>query len=222
MATISEFKSSFSGDLARTNRFDVEIPIPLTLLPYLKTARTLKYRCEVANLPGKNLSTTEQKIYGPVEKFPYLTTYNDIDLTFIVDEDMSQKFLFDGWLNFINPTYNNNMRYKENYATTLTINQYDTSNQRTYTVSLLDAYPISMNQLDLDWNGDGYHKLTVTFAYTYWKNLSLQGLGMDLLDAGLDSVATSLGGLGGSLGSGLSSGFNSMADAVNSPINFNE
>jgi len=28
--------------------------------------------------------------------------------------------------------------------------------------------------------------------------------------------------LGGSLGSGLSSGFNSMADAVNSPINFNE
>lgn len=222
MATISEFKSSFSGDLARTNRFDVEIPIPLTLLPYLKTAKTLKYRCEVANLPGKSLSTTEQKIYGPVEKFPYLTTYNDIDLTFIVDEDMSQKFLFDGWMNYINPTYNNNMRYKDNYATTLTINQYNTSNERTYTVSLLDAYPISMNQLDLDWNGDGYHKLTVTFAYTYWKNLSLQGLGMDLLDAGLDSIATSFGGLGGSIGNGLSSGFNSMADAVNSPINFNE
>lgn len=222
MSTISEFKSSFRGDLARTNRFDVDIPIPLTLIPYVKTARTLKYRCEVANLPGKNLSTMDQKTYGPVEKFPYLTTYNDIDLTFIVDEDMSQKFLFDGWLNFINPTYNNNMRYKENYATTITINQYDTSNEKTYSVSLIDAYPISMNQLDLDWNGDGYHKLSVTFAYTYWKNLSLQGLGMDLLDAGLESVATSLGGLGGSLGSGLSSGFNSMADAVNSPINFNE
>ena len=86
----------------------------------------------------------------------------------------------------------------------------------------MDAYPISMNQLDLDWNGDGYHKLTVTFAYTYWKNLSLQALGMDLLDAGLDSIASELGGLGGSIGNAVSSGFNDMANSISSPINFNE
>jgi hypothetical protein len=222
MRSINDFKSSFSGDLARTNRFDVEIPVPLTLIPYLKTSKTLNYRCEVANLPGRTFATTEQKTYGPIEKFPYLSTYNDIDLTFIVDDDMSQKFLFDGWLNYINPNYNYNLRYKENYATTLTINQYDVSNEKTYTVSLFDAFPISMNQLDLDWNGEGYHKLSVTFAYTYWKNLSLQGLGMDLLDAGLDSIATSIGGLGGSIGGAVASGFSSMADSVNSPINFNE
>ena len=163
MRSLHDFKSSFKGDLAKVNRFDVEIPLPLTLLTYVKTARNLLYRCEVANLPGRTLATMEQKTYGPVEKYPYLSTYNDMDLTFIVDDDMSQKTLFDGWINFINPSYNNNMRYKENYATTLTINQYDVSNEKTYSVSLMDAYPISMNQLDLDWNGDGYHKLTVTF-----------------------------------------------------------
>ena len=222
MSSISQFKSTFSGDLARTNRFDVNIPVPLTLIPYLKTSRNLSYRCDVANLPGRTFATTEQKIYGPVEKYPYLSTYNDIDLTFILDDNMSQKYLFDGWLNYINPTYNYNMRYKENYATTLTINQYDVSNQKSYTVSLFDAYPISMNQLDLDWNGDGYHKLTVTFAYTYWKNLSLQGLAMDLLDAGLNSIATELGGLGGSVGNNIAGGFNSAADSVDTPINFNE
>jgi hypothetical protein len=220
--TLNDFKSSFSGDLARTSRFDVEIPLPLTLVPYIKSARRLNYRCEVANLPGRTFATTDQKTYGPVEKHPYLTTYNDIDLTFIVDDDMQQRLLFDGWLNYINPTYNYNMRYKENYATTLTINQYNVSNEKTYAVSLMDAYPISMNQLDLDWNGDGYHKLTVTFAYTYWKNLSLQALGMDLLDAGLDSIASELGGLGGSIGNAVSSGFNDMANSISSPINFNE
>lgn len=220
--TINDFKSSFSGDLARTSRFDVEIPIPLTLIPYVKSARILNYRCEVANLPGRTFATTEQKTYGPIEKHPYLTTYNDIDLTFIVDDDMQQRLLFDGWLNYINPTYNYNMRYKENYATTLTINQYNVSNEKTYQVSLFDAYPISMNQLDLDWNGDGYHKLTVTFAYTYWKNLSLQALGMELLDAGIDSVVAGMGGLGGSIGNAVSGGFSSMADSISSPINFNE
>jgi hypothetical protein len=27
--------------------------------------------------------------------------------------------------------------------------------------------------LDLDWSNDGVHKLSVTFAYTYWRNNSL-------------------------------------------------
>ena len=75
---------------------------------------------------------------------------------------------------------------------------------------------------DLDWNGDGYHKLTVTFAYTYWKNLTLQGLGRDLLDAGLSSIATDLGGLGGSIGNSVSSGFSSLADSMKQPVTFNE
>lgn len=219
--TLNDFKTSFSGDLARTNRFDVEIPIPLTLIPYVKSARNLTYRCETANLPGRTLATMEQKTYGPVEKHPYLSTYNDIDLTFIVEGDMQQKILFDAWLNYINPTYNYNMRYKENYATTLTINQYDVSNEKTYSVSLFDAYPISINQLDLDWNGEGYHKLTVTFAYTYWKNLTLQALAMDLLDAGLDNVVTGIGGLGGSV-NGIASGFSGLADAISTPTEYSK
>ena len=220
--SINDFKSSFKGDLARSNRFDVDIPVPLTLIPYIKTSRNLIYRCENANLPGRTLATTERKTYGPVEQFPYLTTYTDIDLTFIVDDDMQQKVFFDAWLNYINPTYNYNMRYKENYATTITINQYDVTNKLSYTINLFDAYPISMNQLDLDWNGDGYHKLTVTFTYTHWKNNSLQSLGMELLDAGLDSVVSEMGGLGGSISGAIGSGFNSMATSLEKPTSFNE
>jgi hypothetical protein len=213
--SINDFKSSFTGDLSRQNRFDVNIPVPLTLLPYVKAARNLTFRCENAHLPSRTLSTTEQKTYGPVEKHPYLTTYNDIDLTFILDDDMSSKLLFDGWLNYINPTYNYNFRYKENYATTITVNQYDVSNQLSYSVNLYDAYPISMNQLDLDWSGDSYHKLTVTFAYTYWKNNSLQSLGMELLDAGIENFVTvGLGGLGGGPGGAISTGINSILNSV--------
>jgi hypothetical protein len=212
--SINDFKSSFSGDLSRQNRFDVSIPIPLTLLPYVRSARQLTYRCENANLPGKTFATAEQKTYGPVEKFPYETTFTDIDLTFILDDDMQSKLLFDAWLNYINPSYNYNWRYKENYATTITINQYSVTNELTYSVNLYDAYPISMNQLDLDWNGEGYHKLSMTFAYTYWKNNSLQSLGMELLDAGINSLVVGLGGLGGSAAGAIGTGFNSMAQNI--------
>jgi len=186
---INDFKSSFTKDLARSNRFDVDVTIPLVMIPYVTSARSLKYRCENAQLPGRTLATTEQKTYGPIEKHPYLNTYNDIDLTFIVDDDMQQRILFDAWLNYINPAYSNNMRYKSDYATILKINQYDVSGDLTYSVNLYDAFPISMNQMDLDWSGDGYHKLNVTFAYTYWQNNSLQALGMQLVDYGINAVA---------------------------------
>jgi len=186
---INDFKSSFTKDLARSNRFDVDVTIPLVMIPYVTSARSLKYRCENAQLPGRTLATTEQKTYGPIEKHPYLNTYNDIDLTFIIDDDMQQKILFDAWLNYINPAYSNNMRYKSDYATILKINQYDVSGDLTYSVNLYDAFPISMNQMDLDWSGDGYHKLNVTFAYTYWQNNSLQALGMQLVDYGINAVA---------------------------------
>ena len=190
--TISNFLSTFRNDLARPNRFDVNIPIPLGLIQYIKTSTPLQYRCDATNLPGRTIATTEQKTYGPIEKYPYLSTYNDIDLTFIVSGDMSEKIFFDAWLNYVNPTQSNNFRYKTDYAVTLSVNQYDQTNKLSYTVGLFDAYPISVNQLDLDWSNDSYHKLTVTFAYTYWKNNSIQGLAQDLVDQAIGSVFSSL------------------------------
>jgi hypothetical protein len=212
---INEFKASFKKDLARTNRFDVSIPVPLTMIPYVSSAKSLNYRCESANLPGRTFATTEQRTYGPVEKFPYLNTYTDIDMTFIVDDDMSQKVFFDAWLNYINPLYNYNYRYKGDYATVVTVNQYDVTGALSYSVNLYDAYPISMNQMDLEWASEGYHKLSVTFAYTYWQNNSIQALGMELVDAGIERVASLIpGGLGGSAMGNLNSAFNSVPNRL--------
>jgi len=217
--SINEFKSSFRKDLARPSKFDVSIPVPLTLVPYVKSAKALNYRCESANLPGRSLATTELKIgSNPVEKYPYLTTYNDMQLTFMVDDDMNQKVFFDAWLNFINPTYNYNFRYKGDYATVITVNQYDVTNKVSYSVNLYDAYPISIEPLDLDWGGDGYHKLRVTFAYTYWSNNSLQSYGMQLVDAGLAYAADMVGGLGGNAIGALGSAGNSLPNALSAPV----
>lgn len=213
--SINDFKASFSKDVARANKFDVNIPVPLTLLPYVSAAKDLKYRCETAQLPSRTFATMEQKTYGPIEKYPYLNTYTDLELTFIVDDDMSQKVFFDAWMNYINPLYNYNMRYKSDYSTVITVNQYDVNNQLSYSVNLYDAYPVSMNQMDLSWSEEGYHKLSMTFAYTYWQNNSLQAVGMELVDAGINAVTSMIpGGLGGSAVGTIGSKFNSIPNNI--------
>ncbi len=180
--SISQFKSSFSTDVARPNRFDVIVPVPIGLVPYIGLTRTLNLRCEAAELPGRTIATTNMKIYGVEEKFPYMTSYSDISLTFIVGDKMKEKKLFDAWLNWINPSYSYDIKYKADYTAIIRINQYDVSNKNTYSVDLMDAFPVAVNPLSLDWQSDGYHKLTVTFAYTNWRNNSLENLTMEFLE----------------------------------------
>ena len=172
--SIADFKASFSTDLARANRFDVTIVPPSTLSFLVPVSvRQLTYRCETSQLPGRTFATTDRKTYGPIEKYPYLTTYNDLDLTFIIDSDMSQKVFLDAWMDIINPSYNFNFKYKEDYATIVTVNQYNLQNELVYAADFFECYPISVNQMDLDWQAEGYHKLNVTFAYTRWFNRTL-------------------------------------------------
>jgi len=195
--SISEFKSSFVTDLARPSRFNVQIPIPLTLIPFRNTARQLTFRCETTQLPSRTFATAEQKFgSNPVEKYPYQSEYNEIEMTFIVSDDMSEKLFFDAWMEYISPTYTFNFKYKSDYCSTLTVNQYDVKNDLTYSINLIDAYPISMNQLDLDWSSTENHKLTVVFAYTYWVNNSIQSLGTSLLQTVISDIVAGFGGLG--------------------------
>jgi hypothetical protein len=169
MPNLSQFYSQFTSDLARANHFEVVLNPPAILNSDI-TSLGLSYRCETAQLPGRHLTTAQQKTFGPYEKFPVHTSYNDIDLTFIMDGDMGLRYLFDAWLNVINPASNFNLEYKSNYMVDMTINQYDLQDNLQYQVTLIDAFPININQQDLSWSSDAIHKLNVTFAYTYWIN----------------------------------------------------
>jgi hypothetical protein len=158
--SINDFRANFINDLARPSRFDVQI---------IRASSFMTFSCETAELPGKTLVTHDQRIYGTIEKFPYQHSYNDINLTFIVSENMQEKQFFDDWLMSVGSHSNNfNFNYKDNYVSDVVITQYDQSNNPSYIVNLIDAYPIAVNQLDLDWSSDGHHKLTVVLAYTYW------------------------------------------------------
>lgn len=182
--TINDFRSSFNVDVARPSRFDVNIPIPYFMLTQFNNAKNLTYRCEAAELPGRAFDTVDRRIGTlPVQKFPLKTIYNDMTMTFIVSDDMSEKIFFDMWMEVINPQSTFNMKYKTDYAVDITVNQYDVSGNLTYAATMIDAFPIAINQLDVDWSStDNHHKLAVVFAYTQWFNNDLTQIGNNLVD----------------------------------------
>jgi len=104
---------------------------------------------------------------------------------------MSEKVFFDAWMELINPSSTYDFPYKRDYATEITVNQYDANGDISYSISLDDAFPVSVNQLDLDWGTiDNYHRLSVVFVYKAWSNKSVENLGMGLLTQGLSSLTS--------------------------------
>jgi hypothetical protein len=138
-------------------------------------SRYLALQCETAELPGKTLQTADVKIYGPIFKVPYQTQYTETSLTFICTNEFYERKLFDKWLEAIMPTDTNNLRYPKgnssNYLSKIRIIQFDDVVKQIYAVDLIDAFPIGIASQPLSWADEGFHRLTVQFAYQKFETI---------------------------------------------------
>jgi len=136
-------------------------------------SRYLALQCETAELPGRTLMTHEAKVYGPTYKVPYQSQYNEMTLTFLCTNEFWERKLFDRWIEAIMPSDTNNMRYakdeKTRYMTPIKVIQYDDFIKQIYAVELIDAFPIGISAQPLSWSEDGFHRLSVQFAYQRYK-----------------------------------------------------
>lgn len=182
-------------DIGRTAYFMVTIPNPAfindrnyDIANYAKKNLQLgiggtfntSYFCHAAELPGESTATVTQKIYGVTEKFSVMTGYNDITLSFFTlgsgQEEIRATFL--GWLAYITgrseiistrvpieTTYN--VKYKNQYVRDIKVTHYAITGDPLVEVTLYDAFPISTNQVPLNWAAQNEAmSLNVTFAYT--------------------------------------------------------
>ena len=132
-------------------------------------SRYLSLQCESAELPGRTFATADVKIYGPTFKVPYQTQYGDTSLTFLCTNDFYERKLFDKWMETIHPSDTNNLRYargeKSRFLTDIKIIQYDDFIKQIYAVQFIDAFPIGIAPQPLSWGEDGFHRLSIQFAY---------------------------------------------------------
>lgn len=171
LSSISDFlaRNQVSG-FARTNRYFVQFPLD-SIFPGLlaqDAAKYLSFLCESVDFPGRDLSVSDNRIYGPVYKTPTISTYPDVNMTFMCDSSLFQKQLFEEWMNKINPNTTFDFNYRDNYTTDIIISQLNELNEVMHTVMLHKAFPTSVGSLQSTWSDDAFHKIQVTFAYDYW------------------------------------------------------
>lgn len=157
--------------LARTNRFQVNIAFPQGLVyPYTSVLSNLF--CEVAGLPGYNLSTEPHRTIGESREVPYEPMYDPISLTFHVDSNFEIKNAFETWMYYIINPVTKTHGYYSLYTSTISILVENIDGGIPYVVSLFEAYPKTMQTINLDNNTKDTMRLNVNIAYKYWRSNS--------------------------------------------------
>jgi hypothetical protein len=180
--TFRGYLNRFS-DIAKSDRYTVMISVPSMQAAYPQAMEGLSFQCETAEIPGRTLATFEARTYGPLYRYPYESSYSDLNLTFMcmankagqAQSGLWEKSFFDDWLDLINPSPQVaqqaawNMEYRSKYDATITLTHYDSLDQPTYAVKFFSAYPLATTPIQLNWSDDSHAKLSISFTYTWWQ-----------------------------------------------------
>lgn len=182
---INEFTASIGAKgVSKTSDFRVFITCPR-----LRGSEELTLRAESVQLPGRTVSTTEFIDVGPQRKIGYGAIYTDTTINFILNERYDEKRYFDQWIDLVVGNHRVesspyqlgrfNPGYYNDYVGTITIFNFGKVGVPLYTTKLIEAYPISIAPISLDWSSDEIAKLNVQFAFRYYTHEKPENTGSE-------------------------------------------
>lgn len=169
---LKEFISNIKTDgLMRSSRYTVIMSSPKAMgNSEANNLRQILLFCSEASIPGVNISTTPIKSFGEVRETPYDKVYDNVNLTFYVDQNMHVKYFFDSWVNSIQNPQTRTFEYYKNYITDIFIQVEDTRDDSRYLVILKECYPKSLSPISIGYENKEIMKMQVSMNYKYWES----------------------------------------------------
>ena len=171
MSSITDFKKRFKGGPLIPNRYEVVFENAPVSTIEKQNSKQVSFMCSSLELPGRNLASAEQKVYGPLRKIPYTSTFVDTTMTFLLTQQaMVEKRFFDSWQETINDINTFDSSYYDDSVCDVQINVLDEYiNDQLYSIKLLEVWPMNVGALNFAYDTkDTPATLTVTFAYRKW------------------------------------------------------
>lgn len=164
------------GGLVRTARFVAVIrPRGQDIIGRSPVIQDIPYLCETAEIPGRGFTNIDVRYYGPSSKFPFLSQYEDINMTFLCRTASLERQFFDDWMTIINPPNIWDFSYRDDYEAEIDVYQFGEFGQEgskspipQYRVTLKNAWPTLVNPQPVTWADDQFQRIVVSFTYSHW------------------------------------------------------
>jgi hypothetical protein len=187
---VQEFRAQMTGDGARPNLFNCELPFLGNLLG--TAAVKYNFMCRAAQLPGSTVNQVPVNYFGRELKFAGNRTFNEWTVTIINDEDFVIRNAFELWMSRLNSHVSNlrssNFISPAQYQQDGIVTQFGKADEVLKLYKFIGMFPIDISPIELDWGAnDTIEEYAVTFAYQWWESDTTDSIAA----SGAPSVRTS-------------------------------
>lgn len=166
---INEFKSGLRYGGARNSLFQVFITNPVNPTADIK----VPIQCRAATLPQRVITKTPIAYFGRAIHEPgVVAAYEDWAVTIYNDEDYLIKNALEEWSHTINSPIGNIRRTPTSESTliksTADVYHYSKTGQILRHYKFNGIWPISVGQIDLNWQSEDIMEYQVVFAVDEW------------------------------------------------------
>jgi len=175
---------------ARADFFEVRFTgLPLGL--GIRDTQNLSLRAEQVTVPQRAVTPIEYRDYGVPYKIGGIPNYIEIDMTFILSDDLQEREFFMAWQDLITGQHRRkngisrgkefDIGYFDDYKCSgIEILHFtgklDDELTPSHSIKLIDAYPLNVATLSRTWAQPEILKQQVTFTYRYFTEETLTSL----------------------------------------------
>lgn len=175
-------KMNANGGFLKPAFFLVEITAPKGMSKGVgRISDRLLFLCHGGATPGRAIVTSPEKPFGQgyTMKMPYDSEVTDLNLRFYVDGKGDAIEFFENWMRLISPLptgmgkaefggFSGEIGYRTEYTTTIKISMWNPASpgESMITYTLEGAYPIGLNEMNLDWSANG-EVMVLSIPFTY-------------------------------------------------------
>lgn len=167
MSRLSDFTAHLkTRNVSRPSQYHVEITTP-PMFRAQNEKELVSLWCSAIQTPQTTIFTRDEYLEdGTRRKYAFDQEYQNLTLTFYLDQEYKIKQFFDEWKNRIVPN-RRNFEYPNSYtADKLNLSILNQDDRVTYVYEYSRIFPKSINAVDLSYaNGSQIATLTVDFVY---------------------------------------------------------
>jgi len=168
-SNINEIVTNITNSgLAYSNRYEVDFGFPISHPSRDENAkRSMLVRCDSIIIPGRSLSTTPYRYYGPARNMPYEPIYSgEMNLSIILSADLRERIFFERWLDSIVNPVNYKFGFYDTYTTDVAITVLDKTDTPTARYIVEEVYPKAVSDIQLGYDRDNdFLKTEVTLCF---------------------------------------------------------
>lgn len=182
MANISDFKAQLIGGGARANQFRVELSFPNYVTAGAVQGVRAQFMCKAAQLPASTIENIPLQYRGRAINVAGERTFQPWTVSIYNDVDFGIRNAMEQWSNGIqNLTGTDGRVNPRDYQVDLQVHQLDRSGAIVKTYKFIDAYPIEVSAIALDFDqANTIEQFDVTFQYNYWTSNTASGGGVSV------------------------------------------